>query len=105
MEIRSLCNDIFHSPESVWTESVFDLHSRSLASYSHHYLLALQESERMLMMMMMMMKRKGSRESLALVALLVASASCILPPTKEDLNRKFAGCGKKGLKGQFTQKD
>ncbi|XP_003446372.1 clusterin [Oreochromis niloticus] len=40
-----------------------------------------------MLMMMMMMKRKGSKESLALVALLVASASCILPPTKEDLNQ------------------
>lgn len=36
--------------------------------------------------MMMMMKRKGAKESLALLALLMASASCVLPPSKEDLN-------------------
>ncbi|XP_041831730.1 clusterin [Melanotaenia boesemani] len=39
-----------------------------------------------MLMMMMMMKRKGSKESLALLALLIASASCVLPPSKEDLN-------------------
>ncbi|XP_029965922.1 clusterin [Salarias fasciatus] len=38
-----------------------------------------------MLMMMMMMKKKGSK-SLAVVALLVASANCILPPSKEDLN-------------------
>lgn len=37
-------------------------------------------------MMMMMMRRKGSKESLALMALLLASANCILPPSTEELN-------------------
>ena len=55
---------------------------------SHHCLLTLWESERMLMMMMMM-KKKGSKGSLAVFALLVASANCILPPSKDDLNGKF----------------
>lgn len=36
-------------------------------------------------MMMMMMKKKGTK-SLAVVALLLASANCILPPSKEELN-------------------
>ncbi|XP_071324116.1 clusterin [Trachinotus anak] len=40
----------------------------------------------MLMMMMMMMKKKGLK-SLAVVALLLASVNCILPPSKEDLNQ------------------
>ncbi|KAM9839959.1 clusterin [Aulostomus maculatus] len=40
----------------------------------------------MLMMMMMMKKRKGSK-SLAVVALFLASANCILPPTKDDLTQ------------------
>lgn len=35
------------------------------------------------------MKKKGSRESLAMLALLLASASCILPPSKDDLNSEF----------------
>ncbi|XP_061562880.1 clusterin isoform X2 [Cololabis saira] len=39
-----------------------------------------------MLMMMMMMKRKGLKPSLAVVALLLASASCILPPSNEDLN-------------------
>uniref|UniRef100_UPI0037E7745F clusterin n=1 Tax=Semicossyphus pulcher TaxID=241346 RepID=UPI0037E7745F len=37
-----------------------------------------------MLMMMMMMKKKGSK-TLALLALLLASANCILPPTKDDL--------------------
>ncbi|XP_034556140.1 clusterin [Notolabrus celidotus] len=37
-----------------------------------------------MLMMMMMMKKKGSK-SLALFAFLLASANCILPPTKDDL--------------------
>lgn len=36
-------------------------------------------------MMMMMMKKKGSK-SLGVVALLLASVNCILPPSNEDLN-------------------
>ncbi|KAM6915288.1 clusterin [Xenentodon cancila] len=39
-----------------------------------------------MLMMMMMMKRKGLKQSLAVVALLLASANCILPPSNEDLN-------------------
>ncbi|XP_072218255.1 clusterin [Leuresthes tenuis] len=39
-----------------------------------------------MLMMMMMMKKKGSKGSLAVFALLVASANCILPPSKDDLN-------------------
>ncbi|XP_074540650.1 clusterin [Halichoeres trimaculatus] len=39
-----------------------------------------------MLMMMMMMKKKGSK-SLALFALLLASANCILPPTKDDLTQ------------------
>uniref|UniRef100_A0A1A7WMQ9 Clusterin n=1 Tax=Iconisemion striatum TaxID=60296 RepID=A0A1A7WMQ9_9TELE len=40
-----------------------------------------------MLMMMMMMKKKGSKESLAVMALvLLSSASCILPPSREDLN-------------------
>ncbi|XP_068564530.1 clusterin [Cebidichthys violaceus] len=39
-----------------------------------------------MLMMMMMMKKKGSK-SLAVVALLLASVNCILPPSKEDLNQ------------------
>ncbi|XP_035534661.1 clusterin [Morone saxatilis] len=37
-----------------------------------------------MLMMMMMMKKKGSK-SLAVVALLLASVNCIVPPSKEDL--------------------
>nr|XP_057913852.1 clusterin [Doryrhamphus excisus] len=37
------------------------------------------------MLMMMMMKMKKGSKSLAVVALFLASASCIVPPTKEDL--------------------
>ncbi|XP_028253835.1 clusterin isoform X2 [Parambassis ranga] len=40
-----------------------------------------------MLMMMMMMKRKGSKESLAMAALLLASVNCILPPTKEELSQ------------------
>ncbi|XP_031717415.1 clusterin [Anarrhichthys ocellatus] len=40
----------------------------------------------MLMMMMMMKKKKGSK-SLAVVALLLASVNCILPPSTDDLNQ------------------
>ncbi|KAM4713359.1 clusterin isoform 1-T2 [Anableps anableps] len=40
----------------------------------------------MLMMMMMMKKKKGSKETLALVALFLASANCILPPSTKELN-------------------
>ncbi|KAM9354441.1 clusterin [Pholidichthys leucotaenia] len=40
-----------------------------------------------MLMMMIMMKRKGSKESLALVTLLLASAHAILPPSKEDLKQ------------------
>lgn len=36
-------------------------------------------------MMMMMMKKKGSK-SLAMVALFLATANCIVPPSKDDLN-------------------
>ncbi|MED6286234.1 hypothetical protein CHARACLAT_003781 [Characodon lateralis] len=39
-----------------------------------------------MLMMMMMMKKKGSKESLALLAFILASANCILQPTKEELN-------------------
>ncbi|XP_040016161.1 clusterin [Gasterosteus aculeatus] len=39
-----------------------------------------------MLMMMMMMKKKGSK-SLAVMALLLASANCILPLSKEDLNQ------------------
>ncbi|CAJ1078337.1 clusterin [Xyrichtys novacula] len=39
-----------------------------------------------MLMMMMMMKKKGSK-SLALFALLLASANCVLPPTKDDLTQ------------------
>ncbi|XP_044025239.1 clusterin [Siniperca chuatsi] len=39
-----------------------------------------------MLMMMMMMKKKGSK-SLAVVALLLASVNCILPPSKEDLTQ------------------
>ncbi|KAL6095709.1 clu [Pungitius sinensis] len=39
-----------------------------------------------MLMMMMMMKKKGSK-SLAVMALLLASANCILPPSEEDLNQ------------------
>ncbi|KAM7395118.1 hypothetical protein PAMA_006728 [Pampus argenteus] len=39
-----------------------------------------------MLMMMMMMKKKGSK-SLAVVALLLASANCIILPTKEDLSQ------------------
>ncbi|KAM6906123.1 clusterin isoform 1-T2 [Lycodopsis pacificus] len=39
-----------------------------------------------MLMMMMMMKKKGSK-SLAVVALLLASVNCILPPSPEDLNQ------------------
>ncbi|KAM4522658.1 clusterin [Odontesthes bonariensis] len=39
-----------------------------------------------MLMMMMMMRKKGSKGSLAVFALLVASANCILPPSKDDLN-------------------
>ncbi|XP_026197993.1 clusterin [Anabas testudineus] len=38
-----------------------------------------------MLMMMMIIKKKGSK-SLAVMALLLASANCILPPSKEDLN-------------------
>ncbi|XP_026174188.1 clusterin isoform X1 [Mastacembelus armatus] len=38
-----------------------------------------------MLMMMMMLKKKGSK-SLALVALLLASANCILPPSNDDIN-------------------
>ncbi|KAF7656292.1 hypothetical protein LDENG_00043890 [Lucifuga dentata] len=38
-----------------------------------------------MLMMMMMMKKKGSR-SLALMAVLLASANCILPPSQADLS-------------------
>ncbi|XP_005805221.1 clusterin-like [Xiphophorus maculatus] len=41
----------------------------------------------MLMMMMMMKKKKGSKETLALLALFLASANCILPPSTEELNK------------------
>ncbi|KAF3850124.1 hypothetical protein F7725_019843 [Dissostichus mawsoni] len=44
-----------------------------------------RESERMLMMMMMM-KKKGSK-ILAVVALILASVNCLVPPSKEDLNQ------------------
>ncbi|TNN60648.1 Clusterin [Liparis tanakae] len=37
-------------------------------------------------MMMMMMRKKGSK-SVAVVALLLASVNCLLPPSKEDLNQ------------------
>lgn len=37
-------------------------------------------------MMMMMMKKKGSK-TLAVMALLMASANCIVPPSKEDLSK------------------
>lgn len=37
-------------------------------------------------MMMMMLKKKGSK-SLAVVALMLASVNCILPPTKDDLTQ------------------
>lgn len=37
-------------------------------------------------MMMMMMKKKGSK-TLGVVALLLASANCVLPPSKEDLTQ------------------
>ncbi|XP_053301082.1 clusterin [Pleuronectes platessa] len=40
----------------------------------------------MLMMMMMMKKNKGLK-SLTVVALLLATANCILPPTREDLEQ------------------
>ncbi|XP_069578439.1 clusterin [Brachyistius frenatus] len=40
-----------------------------------------------MLMMMMMMRKKGSKGSLAVVALLLASANCILPPSQEDLNQ------------------
>ncbi|XP_074471889.1 clusterin [Sebastes fasciatus] len=39
-----------------------------------------------MLMMMMMMKKKGSK-TLGVVALLLASANCILPPSKEDLTQ------------------
>ncbi|XP_037305398.2 clusterin [Pungitius pungitius] len=39
-----------------------------------------------MLMMMMMMKKKGSK-SLAVMALLLASVSCSLPPSEEDLNQ------------------
>ncbi|XP_076023774.1 clusterin [Genypterus blacodes] len=39
-----------------------------------------------MLMMMMMMRKKGSR-SLAAMAFLLASVNCILPPSKEDLNK------------------
>ncbi|XP_008283239.1 clusterin [Stegastes partitus] len=40
-----------------------------------------------MLMMMMMMKKKASKGSLAVMALLVASANCILLPSREDLNQ------------------
>ncbi|XP_054618626.1 clusterin [Dunckerocampus dactyliophorus] len=39
------------------------------------------------MLMMMMMKMKKGSKSLAVVALFLASANCIVPPTKEDLQQ------------------
>ncbi|KAM9703838.1 clusterin [Menidia menidia] len=39
-----------------------------------------------MLMMMMMMKRKRSKESLAVLSLFLVSVSCVLPPSKEDLN-------------------
>lgn len=45
-------------------------------------------SERMLMMMMMM-KKKGSKETVASLALFLALANCILPPSTEELNSMF----------------
>lgn len=42
----------------------------------------------MLMMMMMMKMRKGSK-SLAVVALFLACATCLVPPTSENLKRKI----------------
>lgn len=41
------------------------------------------------MMMLMMKKKKCAKESLAVLALLLASANCILPPSKDDLNGTF----------------
>ncbi|XP_037541531.1 clusterin [Nematolebias whitei] len=38
------------------------------------------------MLMMMMKKKKWAKESLAVLTLLLASANCILPPSKDDLN-------------------
>lgn len=49
-------------------------------------------------MMMMMMKKKGSK-SLAVVAFFLASASCLLPPSKEDLN-KISQMGEKYVDAQ-----
>ncbi|KAM9338847.1 clusterin [Symphorus nematophorus] len=46
-----------------------------------------------MLMMMMMMKKKGSK-SLAVVALLLASVNCILPPTKDDLTQLSQDGGK-----------
>ncbi|XP_008311637.1 clusterin [Cynoglossus semilaevis] len=40
----------------------------------------------MLMMMMMMKKKKNGLKSLAVVALFLATANCIVPPSKDDLN-------------------
>ncbi|XP_017267217.1 clusterin [Kryptolebias marmoratus] len=53
-----------------------------------------------MLMMMMMMRKKGSRGSLALLALLLASASCILPPSKDELN-EISVLGEKYLDQQI----
>ncbi|XP_059212691.1 clusterin [Centropristis striata] len=52
-----------------------------------------------MLMMMMMMKKKGSK-TLAVVALFLASANCVLPPSKEDLNQ-ISLEGEKYLNGEI----
>ncbi|XP_054474418.1 clusterin [Anoplopoma fimbria] len=54
-----------------------------------------------MLMMMMMMKKKGSK-SLAVMALLLASVNCILPPSKDDLN-KISVEGEKYLDTQIVE--
>lgn len=47
-------------------------------------------------MLMLMMKKKGS---LAVLALLLASAGCILPPSTDDLNGEFGSTGREAADG------
>ncbi|KAM8832115.1 clusterin [Spinachia spinachia] len=53
-----------------------------------------------MLMMMMMMKKKGSK-SLAVMAVLLASVNCVLPPSKEDL-RQISLQGEKYLDKQIV---
>lgn len=54
-------------------------------------------------MMMMMMKKKGSK-CLAMVALFLATANCIVPPSKDDLNGMFLCTALENFKGSVHPK-